>query len=146
MSKLYVQHDYQVTGKDYVETDGGGGGGTNIDYSEGVVDTGDKWTDGKKIYAVAVAGTTPATAGSGASVGDDLTDLGIDSIVSIEGTITISSDESCDLNYCAIPANNNFYCYTSYVRSLSHLYMVTGAHSVSSPFAAIIRFTKIAEE
>lgn len=145
MAKAYVKREL-ASGKWYADVDGGSEGGTSIDYSLGVVDTGDVWTDGKKIYAVAVAGTTPATAGSGSVVGDDLSELAIDSVIDITGTITVSNDESCSLNYCAVPANNTFYCYTSYSKSLSQLYMVTGAHSVSSPFTAIVRFTNIAEE
>lgn len=48
MSKLYLQHDYRVTGKDYVETDGGDfpTGGT---YSEEEHIVG-AWLDGSPIY------------------------------------------------------------------------------------------------
>lgn len=51
MAKAYVKHDYAVTGRDYVETEGGGdtpAGG--IDYSTEEQDTGLKWIDGKSIY------------------------------------------------------------------------------------------------
>lgn len=49
MSKLYLQHDYQVTGRDYVETDGGDtpGGAHNYSTDEQVIGT---WTDGKPLY------------------------------------------------------------------------------------------------
>ena len=51
MSKLYVQHDYAVTGRDYVETDGGdtpaGGGSAGYDMEEHVVG---KWIDGSDLY------------------------------------------------------------------------------------------------
>ena len=51
MSKLYLQHDYKVTGKDYVETEGGGdtpaGGSAGYDMEEHVVG---KWIDGSDLY------------------------------------------------------------------------------------------------
>lgn len=50
MSKLYLQHDYQVTGKDYVETEGGDTPAGGISYSTEEQDTGLKWIDGKSIY------------------------------------------------------------------------------------------------
>ena len=50
MSKLYVQHDYAIKGKDYVETDGGDTPAGGVDYSTEEQDTGLKWVDGSKIY------------------------------------------------------------------------------------------------
>ena len=50
MSKLYLQHDYQVTGKDYVETEGGDTPAGGVDYSEEEQDTGRKWIDGSEIF------------------------------------------------------------------------------------------------
>ena len=50
MSKLYLQHDYKVTGRDYVETDGGDTPAGGIDYSTEEQDTGLKWIDGSPIY------------------------------------------------------------------------------------------------
>lgn len=50
MSKLYVQHDYAIKGKDYVDTEGGDtpiGGGA--DYSPDTHKVG-KWYDGSDIY------------------------------------------------------------------------------------------------
>lgn len=49
MSKLYLQHDYKVTGKDYVETEGGdtpAGGGSYTD-EEREIGT---WLDGSTLY------------------------------------------------------------------------------------------------
>lgn len=43
MGKLYLQHDYRVTGRDYVETDGG------VDYSLEERKIG-KWYDGSDLY------------------------------------------------------------------------------------------------
>lgn len=50
MSKLYVQHDYKVTGRDYVDTEGGEGGGGGVNYSTEEQATGLKWIDGSAIY------------------------------------------------------------------------------------------------
>ena len=50
MSKLYLQHDYQVTGKDYVETEGGDTPAGGLDYSTEEQDTGIKWLDGSSVY------------------------------------------------------------------------------------------------
>ena len=51
MSKAYVQRDTAVTGKYYVETDGGDTpGGGDISYSTEEQDTGLKWIDGKNIF------------------------------------------------------------------------------------------------
>lgn len=48
MAKAYVKHDYTVTGRDYVETEGGeGGGGVNYSTEEHVIGT---WTDGSTLY------------------------------------------------------------------------------------------------
>lgn len=51
MAKAFVKHDYAVTGRDYVETEGGGdtpAGG--ISYSTEEQDTGIKWLDGRTVY------------------------------------------------------------------------------------------------
>lgn len=51
MAKAYLQRDTAVTGKYYVETEGGGdtpAGG--ISYSTEEQDTGIKWLDGKTVY------------------------------------------------------------------------------------------------
>lgn len=49
MSKLYVQHDYAIKGKDYVETDGGDTPAGNISYSATEHLIGDY--DGTPVYA-----------------------------------------------------------------------------------------------
>ena len=50
MAKAYVKHDYAVTGRDYVETEGGGGSGGGVSYSTEEQDTGLTWIDGSKVY------------------------------------------------------------------------------------------------
>ena len=50
MAKAYVKHDYAVTGRDYVETEGGDTPAGGISYSTEEQDTGLKWIDGKSIY------------------------------------------------------------------------------------------------
>lgn len=52
MSKYYIKHDYKITGKDYVETDGDTPGG--ISYSQEEQSTGTHWIDGKEIYQITV--------------------------------------------------------------------------------------------
>ena len=49
MSKLYLQHDYAVTGRDYVETEGGDtpAGGVNYSTEEQEIGT---WIDGTPVY------------------------------------------------------------------------------------------------
>ena len=60
MSKLYLQHDYKVTGKDYVETEGGDTPAGGISYSTEEQDTGLKWIDDKPVYQKVIsAGALP---------------------------------------------------------------------------------------
>lgn len=62
MAKAYVKHDYAVTGRDYVETEGGGdtpAGG--VDYSTEEQDTGRKWIDGSAIYVKSWIWDSPIT-------------------------------------------------------------------------------------
>lgn len=84
MSRLYVQHDYAVTGRDYVETDGGDTPAGGISYSTEEQDTGLKWIDDKNIYQITIdlenAVTIPQnTTTSVCSVSD----LSIDTLVNI---------------------------------------------------------------
>lgn len=61
MAKAYVKHDYAVTGRDYVETEGGdtpAGGGIN--YSTDEQDTGLTWINGSHVYQKTISmGTLP---------------------------------------------------------------------------------------
>lgn len=84
MSKLYLQHDYAVTGRDYVETEGGDTPAGGISYSTEEQDTGLKWIDDKSIYQITIdlenAVTIPQnTTTSVCSVSD----LSIDTLVNI---------------------------------------------------------------
>lgn len=85
MSKLYLQHDYQVTGKDYVETDGGDTPAGGISYSteERVIG---KWIDGKPLYQITIelpeSVAIPANAWTTVT---DVTDLSIKELVSTIG-------------------------------------------------------------
>jgi hypothetical protein len=60
MSKLYLQHDYKVTGRDYVETEGGDTPAGGISYSteERVIG---KWIDDKPLYQITIELPTPVT-------------------------------------------------------------------------------------
>lgn len=84
MAKAYVQRDTAVTGKYYVETEGGGdtpAGG--IDYSIEEQDTGLKWIDGKSIYQRTFTTTTGDT-GDNTTIAN-LTN--IDTMVDMKGYI-----------------------------------------------------------
>ena len=73
MSKLYLQHDYKVTGRDYVETDGGdtpGGGGVNYTFEEREVGV---WTDGSKLYECCFSSGWSVAANTGTAVTQTLT-------------------------------------------------------------------------
>ena len=83
MAKAYVKHDYVVTGRDYVETDGGDTPGGGISYSTEEQDTGLKWVDGKKIYQITFTGTTSAT-GDNTIIGNA---AGIDTVLTMTGYI-----------------------------------------------------------
>ena len=84
MARAYVKHDYAVTGRDYVETDGGDTPAGGLSYSTEEQDTGLKWIDDKSIYQITIdlenAVTIPQnTTTSVCSVSD----LGIDTLVNI---------------------------------------------------------------
>lgn len=67
MAKAYVKHDYAVTGRDYVETDGGdtpGGGGA--DYSPEIHKAG-KWYDGSDLYECSYSTEWAVAAGTSGS-------------------------------------------------------------------------------
>lgn len=55
MAKAFVQRDTAVTGKYYVESEGGSGGGGGVNYSTEEQDTGLKWIDGGSIYQTTYA-------------------------------------------------------------------------------------------
>lgn len=74
MSKLYLQHDYAVTGRDYVETEGGDTPAGGVNYSTEEQDTGLKWIDGNTIYQITVdTGALPNS--STKNVAHGITDL-----------------------------------------------------------------------
>ena len=83
MAKAYVKHDYAVTGRDYVETDGGGdtpAGG--VDYSTEEQDTGLKWLDGKSIYQITIDLETAVNVSANTDTSIcSVSGLGIDTLV-----------------------------------------------------------------
>lgn len=62
MAKAFVKHDYAVTGRDYVETDGGDTPAGGISYSTEEQDTGLKWIDNSIVYQKTFTGSTTANA------------------------------------------------------------------------------------
>ena len=85
MAKAYVKREL-ATGKWYTDVDGGdtpAGGG--IDYSTEEQDTGLKWIDEKAVYCKTFSVEKSAPAMNTLINLDDLTTLGIDSIVKFEG-------------------------------------------------------------
>lgn len=60
MAKAFVQRDTAVTGKYFVDAEGGGGAG-GVDYSTEEQATGLKWIDGKDLYQITVTGNFSGT-------------------------------------------------------------------------------------
>lgn len=142
MSRSYVKHDYAVTGKDYVEIDGGdtpAAGGIN--YSTEEQDTGLKWIDGKEIYQITLTGTTGAVASTGITV-IDLSGMGIDKVVNFDGKF----DAGYPLNSNASSANSGYWSFAQIANDnngkVEALYMLTGASFVSLPITVTFKYTK----
>ena len=107
MAKAYVKHDYAVTGRDYVETEGGGdtpAGG--ISYSTEEQDTGLKWLDEKPIYQKTYdIGAIP---NSTSKVIDTL--AGVDKVIFINGFCYQSNAEAIrmrPLPFIAVSSTND---------------------------------------
>lgn len=80
MSKLYLQHDYAVTGRDYVDTPAGG-----IDYSTEEQDTGRKWIDGSAIFVKSWIWDSPVS-------------IAGNSVVSLESSGVTLTGANCIIN------------------------------------------------
>ena len=137
MSKLYVQHDYAVTGRDYVETDGGDTPAGGIDYSTEEQDTGLKWIDGSPIFQKTIVYTTAIAANSTTTLAlADYIGADIATIVEING-ITGSG----------IPVNSRWpqggynWGIATYV-SDSNLNIVNGANNIDTGIYITIKYTK----
>lgn len=95
MSKLYLQHDYQVTGKDYVETEGGDTPAGGVSYSTEEQDTGLTWVDGSKIYQKTLfIENAPSNDSASYTIADDL-----DRVISYDGMFYGSTGGAEDLFY-----------------------------------------------
>lgn len=70
MAKAFVKHDYAVTGRDYVETEGGDTPAGGINYSTEEQDTGLKWINDDAIYQKTFSGSFSMTGTSWTSFGD----------------------------------------------------------------------------
>ena len=84
MAKYYIKHDYKITGKDYVETDGGDTPG-GVPYSTEEQDTGLTWIDGSPIYQKTFSSEFVTVTGTGWETTDiDLTGLAVKDIIAAE--------------------------------------------------------------
>lgn len=82
MAKFYVKHDYKITGKDYIETDGGDTPAGGLSYSTEEQDTGLTWIDGKKIYQKTFPTEFITVSGTGWETTDvDVSGLAISDII-----------------------------------------------------------------
>ena len=70
MAKAFVQRDTAVTGKYYVEAEGGSGGGGGVNYSTEEQDTGLKWLNGDAIYQKTFSGSFSMTGTAWTSFAD----------------------------------------------------------------------------
>lgn len=103
MAKAYVKHDYAVTGRDYVETEGGGdtpAGG--ISYSTEEQDTGLTWIDGSKIYQRTVDLETALNIPANSFANTTLSNTGLAKVIDVKamnatGTI-FPVAANCDSN------------------------------------------------
>lgn len=87
MAKAYVKHDYAVTGRDYVETEGGGGGaGGSYSTEKHQVGT---WIDGSPIYEITID-VAPLPNNTSASF--DI-DADLNRVISMEGYAIESTDK-----------------------------------------------------
>lgn len=84
MAKAYVKHDYAVTGRDYVETDGGDTPAGGIDYSTEEQDTGRKWIDGSKIYQITVDLDVPLSIAASSFANTSLSNEGMTRIIDVK--------------------------------------------------------------
>lgn len=82
MAKAYVKHDYAVTGRDYVETEGGDTPAGGISYSTEEQDTGLTWIDGSKIYQKTFTSSYVTVSGTNWQTTDiDVSGLGITNVI-----------------------------------------------------------------
>lgn len=130
MAKAYVKHDYAVTGRDYVETEGGdtpAGGGIN--YSTDEQDTGLKWIDDRAVYQKTFTGSTAAN-----------TDH---TVISEELTQTtceiVGSSMSVGANASAGYVNSSNYCGLWLGSSTLSIYHPSG---VSENYIVTVRYVK----
>lgn len=111
MSKLYLQHDYKVTGRDYVETEGGDTPAGGISYSTEEQDTGLTWTDGKKIYQKTLELENVTVPANGYET-IDISALGAAHIITVGGTLATGESlpylvkNGSDLNMVSVTANS----------------------------------------
>lgn len=88
MAKAYVKHDYAVTGRDYVETEGGDTPAGGISYSTEEQDTGLTWIDDSKIYQRTVDLEEALTVPADTFSDTPLSNLEIALIIDVKATST----------------------------------------------------------
>ena len=135
MTKAFVKHDYAVTGRDYVETEGGGdtpAGG--ISYSTTEQDTGLKWIDNKPIYQITYDISSITSSNTNLV---DITSLGCENIVKIEGWV-----KGTETSYpCIIYSSETSQFVLFLSHSGGHTYIrgrgAVGSGSISNAFVTI---------
>lgn len=137
MAKAYVKHDYAVTGRDYVETEGGDTPAGGINYSAEEQDTGLKWLDGKAIYQKTIIYDTAVAANATVTLtlaDYDITD--IDNIIDIRG-----------ISFDGIPVNCRWsqgynWGVTTFADGPTRIKIVTGVDRTFTGFWITLQYTK----
>lgn len=139
MSKLYLQHDYAVTGRDYVDTEGGDTPAGGISYSTEEQDTGLTWVDGKKIYQKTIYIETATLVNSTPYVSAAL-DIAFDKVFSSE----LVADQGTTRIYSQVSYWNNVSISTARITNDNKIQLSTSSSSsvTWTDIYVTIRYTK----
>lgn len=106
-----------------------------VDYSTTEQDTGEKWTDGKKIYRKVVFITTDSQQAENAySLGLQLTDV----IVRYEALVTASGSNKVNSNYYVSDTDR----FVAYIRSDNTINLVCASWAMGQTATVIVYYTK----
>lgn len=138
MAKAYVQRDTAVTGKYYVETEGGGdtpAGG--ISYSTEEQDTGLKWLDGKSIYQKTVVYTNAIAANSTTALAiADYIGANVAQIIELNGI----TGNGISINSCWPQGGYNWGIAT--YASGGNISIVNASNAISDGIYITVKYTK----